>query len=611
MERNDGALSTVYMYPDRVEEAPPVDHEPRFFSSEGSLEGAFHEAPLTEGHQVYSVMPPEGHQVYSLMPPRGMQNDEESDSSMPSLLSDSESEADEEENEHEYTTTSNYATGLKQSPVEDRRFDDITLMQLQEPLDVPIGKDTPDEVREALQEQSNKAKADGLQDVAPLTSLLDEFQDVFRIKLGSDPPATTKPLKLEPLPGTVPYRGKARRAPKEYRDFLRQHVLSLLKHNLVYANPNSKFASEAFVVPKPGGRGLRMVVDMRRVNSQMTKYTWPMPQIEVIEQYLENSKVYGIIDLFKGYWQAAVAGELEMQSFITDMGVFTPRRLLMGNTNSVGSFQASMSECLGPLLYECCLLWIDDILIFSRSLEEHWLNCRKVLERLREYGFFASAVRCNLYQKEAKFCGKIYSAAGISHDPERIQALTTMQEPVQGADLYQFLSAVNWMRQSLPNFERLVLPLREVLNEVLSRHPKRNKRQAKKVPLKEAGWTAETSKHFQCLIEALKNIVTLAYPRDDFDMCVFTDANDYTWSSMVTQVPPEDAHKPIAERAHEPLAFLSGAFKGAALRWSVIEKEATPEIKNRGTPRLHAYSRAWLHILCGSQEFGVYFQAQL
>jgi hypothetical protein len=150
-----------------------------------------------------------------------------------------------------------------------------------------------------------------------------------------------------------------------------------------------------------------------------------------------------------------------------------------------------------------------------------------------------------------------------------------MGMPKYGSELQQFLCAMNWMRTGLPGYSTMVSPLHALMEATYeTAGGKRTKHAVSKVALADVGWSEE---HMACFLQcqnALENLVTLAHPSPEKRICMYTDASSDFWSSITTQVPPEDLDLPPMEQRHEPLAFLSGSFTGAMHRWSIIEKEA-------------------------------------
>jgi transposase InsO family protein len=465
-----------------------------------------------------------------------------------------------------------------------RRYEDDDEMEEEldiEEREVPIGALDPEALKDAVDASLQQALKDGFpaERFDELRKVVYSGMDCMRISLGPDPPASVTPLEIRMKRDAVPVRCRPRRHPPKHQAFLSEHVKTLLVYKLVYTNPSSEWVSAAFAVLKPNNRGMRMVVDMRDCNHAMIKHVWPMPVLETMGTHLEGSSVFAIFDLFKGYWQFPVSGQTDAQTFMTPEGVFTPTRLLMGNTNSVAGFQAGMQEVLGELLYTECLLWIDDVLSYWKDIDGLLEGLTKLFARLRQFGVKLNAKRCSWYVSEAKWCGKLYSDKGVRHDPSRIEGLMSIPAPELGDELLSFLAAANWMRDSIPGFAEIVSPLRRFLEKMCKAAKARDKRSLHRFHTGDFGWGKEEDAAFQQVKEALKHCVQLQYPDEDKEVCVFTDASGDFWSIVVTQVPPEDLDKPFSEQRHSPLAFLSGEFKGAQRNWAIVEKEAFPMVK--------------------------------
>jgi RNase H-like domain found in reverse transcriptase len=149
-------------------------------------------------------------------------------------------------------------------------------------------------------------------------------------------------------------------------------------------------------------------------------------------------------------------------------------------------------------------------------------------------------------------------------DLRRIQGLLDMPPPSTGADLQQFICAIDWMRTSIPSFSALICPLHKLLEAVYARTGgKRTKTSAARIPLSDVGWTSEHAEAFQSWQNALANATNLAHPSTGKRVCLYTDASQDFWSAIATQIPSADLDLPMGEQRHETLAFLSGSFTGA------------------------------------------------
>jgi hypothetical protein len=171
-----------------------------------------------------------------------------------------------------------------------------------------------------------------------------------------------------------------------------------------------------------------------------------------------------------------------------------------------------------------------------------------------------------------RYCGRLITKDGVRFDPKNMEALQKMQEPQNGADLVQYVAAVNWMRSAIPNYSKCVAPLQAALAKVFDGKSRRTNKAAAAVSLLHL-WEPEEKAAFKDLQAAIMDSMTLAFPDPDKRICVLTDASDRFHAGLVTQIDKEQLDLPMEEQDHQPLALLSGEFKGAQLRWTVSEKE--------------------------------------
>jgi RNase H-like domain found in reverse transcriptase len=149
-----------------------------------------------------------------------------------------------------------------------------------------------------------------------------------------------------------------------------------------------------------------------------------------------------------------------------------------------------------------------------------------------------------------------------------------MSPPTTGDQLMQFVCALGWLRTSLPDFTTLLAPLADLMKKVYYvAGGLRTKRAVSKISLVEVGWSQNSTACFERCKNALLHAISLAHRNEILRLCVYTDASERHWSSVITQVPHTDLNENHADQQHEPLAFLSGTFTGAPFRWSIADKE--------------------------------------
>ena len=200
----------------------------------------------------------------------------------------------------------------------------------------------------------------------------------------------------------------------------------------------------------------------------MRRLSYPLPHLLSLGEYLAESGVFFTLDAFKGFWQIPITGDIESQSMLTPIGIFTPTRLPQGNLNSVFIFQKAMDIIFRPVLSSReLLIWIDDLMGHAPDAESLLLILRTIFENCRKFRLKLNATRCKFFLTEAKWCGKIYFRGGWNHDPARTEALRSMSLPRTAADLMQFVCACTWLSTHIPDFARLIHPLRTLLESLL------------------------------------------------------------------------------------------------------------------------------------------------
>lgn len=420
------------------------------------------------------------------------------------------------------------------------------------------------------------AKANGFPDShwPMLEALIWEFADSFSTRFSSTP-AKVEPLRIELTADARPIRVKLRNYSASQRAFISSLMQDLVRHNLVYANPSSKWACAPLIVPKAGPSQWRFTVDLRPVNRFTVPYQFPMPRVEIELTKTAGSRFYANFDFTHGYWQLPLHPESqECQSFITPDNVYTPTRVLHGTTNAVLHLQSFLSMNLPDALKEHTLLWVDDCLFHEATIESLLDDIRQFLEFCVKFNWKLHPRKCVLFTKSVRWCGRIISADGIRHDPTKLDGLLRMDAPSTGAQLQQFLCAMQWLRSSIPNFQALVEKLHEFLETVYQHAGKRTKRAVSRVSLRNIGWSPSHDDAFNACKRAIANRATLAHRDETKRLCVFTDASDSYWSGVLTQVPRSELTFPHVDQSHEPLAFHSGRFTDTQVGWSTLEKEA-------------------------------------
>jgi len=192
----------------------------------------------------------------------------------------------------------------------------------------------------------------------------------------------------------------------------------------------------------------RLVVDYRPLNEVTVKNKYPLPDINILFDQLSGAKVFSKIDLRSGYHQIKVREEdIPKTAFSTRYGLYEFLVMSFGLTNAPTFFMYLMNSVFMTELDVCVVVFIDDILVYSKNEEEHFKHLRIVLDRLREHQLYAKFSKCQFWLKEVSFLGHILSAKGVAVDPSKVQEVLDWKSPTSVTEIQSFLGLAGYYRR--------------------------------------------------------------------------------------------------------------------------------------------------------------------
>ena len=372
--------------------------------------------------------------------------------------------------------------------------------------------------------------------------LVKEFADVFAAPPSGLPPARNVGHTIPLEPGAVPpFRPLYRLSPLEQAEAKRQIEEYLAKG---WIEPSSSpYGAPILFVPKKNGQ-LRMCVDYRALNKVTVKNRFPLPRIEDLFDKLRHAKVFTSLDLAQGYHQIRITdADVPKTAFRTPYGHYQWRVLSFGLTNAPATFQRLMNDIFRAHLDKFVLVYLDDILIFSNSMEEHLQHLRTVLRLLRHNKLYAQPAKCQFMQDEVAYLGHIVGRGGLRVDPKKVAAVQEWTVPQDVGQLRSFLGLTNYFRKFLENYSTVVAPLTRMTG--------------KNVQWK---WTKECQQAFVRVRNMLVHAPVLVLPDFNKPFTVVTDASDLGLGAVLLQ---ED----------HPVAFESRKLSSAEQAYHTSEKE--------------------------------------
>jgi Reverse transcriptase (RNA-dependent DNA polymerase)/RNase H-like domain found in reverse transcriptase/Integrase zinc binding domain/Retroviral aspartyl protease/Chromo (CHRromatin Organisation MOdifier) domain len=377
----------------------------------------------------------------------------------------------------------------------------------------------------------------------PLMPLLNEYQDVFPAEMPKGlPPARQTGHTIELIEGAKPmFRPLYRLSPFEHEE-VRTQITDLLDKGWIEPS-SSPFGAPILFVQKKD-KSLRMCVDYRALNQQTVKNRYALPRIDDLIDQLSGAQYFTSLDLAQGYHQIRVTKEdVPKTAFRTPLGHFQYLVLPFGLTNAPATFQSTMNDMLREHIGKSVLVYLDDILIYSRTPTEHVDHVRNVLEILRKHRFYAKLTKCQFMTDQLLYLGHIISNKGLQPDPAKLAALQNWKTPMNAHDVRSFLGFGNYFRKFVQGYSSLVLPLTEL---------------TKKDKLFE--WTPKCEEAFRGLIWNLSNAPVLAIADPQHPYEVVCDASGWALGAVLLQ-------------NNRPIAFESRKMAPAELNYTVSEQE--------------------------------------
>ena len=343
--------------------------------------------------------------------------------------------------------------------------------------------------------------------------LAEEFKEIFK----EPSKFSKKPIEhvIELQPHTKAHHARPYRlTPKETKE-LRLLIDDLLKKKFIDPS-TSPFASPVLLVRKPDGT-YRLVIDYRILNSHTVKENFPIPVIEDLLAKIGKAQWFSTLDLMSGYYQISVRKEDRPKTaFVTPFGKYQFNVMPFGLTNAPSTFCRYMSTVLGDL--DFVAVYLDDILIFSKTREEHYNHVRTVLRKLQEAQLIVKRPKCHFFKNKVTFLGHILDGVGIRPRDVKIKAIMEFPEPSTKKQAMSFLGMVNFYRKFIDHCSAKAHPINEFISK------------------ENVNWGEAQHKAFIQLKEALANPPLLVRPHDDGLYRLTTDASKLGYGAVLEEL---------------------------------------------------------------------------
>lgn len=338
-----------------------------------------------------------------------------------------------------------------------------------------------------------------------------------------------------------------------------RHVKTMLDNGVIEA-ANSPWAAPVVLAPKKDG-SWRFCVDYRGLNAVTKKDSYPLPRIDDTLDALGNgdAQIYSTMDLASGYWQIPIEDEdKEKTAFTTRSGTYQFTVMPFGLTGAPGAFCRAIDNTLREFLWKCCLVFIDDIIVWSPDFETHKRDLAAIFSQLASNGFKLKLSKCNFFMNEVEYLGYVIRPGHISVSPKKVEAISNFEPPRTLQGLQRFLGMVGWYRRFIRNFSEIAAPLYELLSK------DRNVEWRIHVP------DTPQNRAFIQLRTALTQYPILRLPDFTRPFILLTDASTHGIGAVLAQNYDNFEH---------PIHYFSKSLKRTQLNWHSYELETYALVK--------------------------------
>jgi hypothetical protein len=426
---------------------------------------------------------------------------------------------------------------------------------------------------EQISEQQKEASADPTSNLSPtlaslLKPILKKYADVFPDELPAGlPPSRSVDHRIVLKPDAVPSsRSPPRLAPPELAEVKKQLVDLLTTGKIRYSV--SPWGAGTLFVAKKDTTERRCCIDYRPLNEATVKNKGSLPNIEELFDQVLGAKYFSKLDLRSGYHQIRIhPDDVPLTAFNTRYGHFEFLVMPFGLCNAPATFMQLMQEVFRDCLDQFVIVFLDDILIYSKTAEEHARHIEAVLSLLRKNQLYAKLSKCQFYQQKIKFLGHTISSDGISVDDDKIKAVQDWPTPANVSELRSFLGLAGYYRKFVSGFSKVALPLTLLLHTDTKFELKHPQLQA-----------------FRALKHLLSHTPVLTIPDVNRPFVISTDASGFAIGAVLSQ-----------DKGHglQPVAYMSQKLSPTACKWAVHVQELFAVIQAM---------KQWRHYLLGASE---------
>ena len=370
-----------------------------------------------------------------------------------------------------------------------------------------------------------------------------------------------------------PFQQRHKRIPPAMFHEVREH-LEMLKTAGIIRPSDSPWASPVVLVRKKNG-GLRFCIDYRQLNERTVRDSYALPRIEESLDFLSGSRFFSCLDLRSGYYQVELEEEHKAKTAFTvgPLGFYEFNRMPFGLTNAPATFQRLMVKLMADLHPKECLVFLDDLIVYSQSYEEELERLRRVFQRIDEGGLKLNPAKCSFFQKKISYLGHIVSEQGVETDPEKIEKVKKWPTPQCVDDVRAFLGFAGYYRRFVKDFSKIAQPLNDLLAGTPCEKKTRGRRRKQKPT--DWQWTDKEDSAFNFIREKLTTSPILAYADYSKPFVLYTNACGEGLGAVLSQ--EQHGHERVIAYAsrglsHSERHYPAHKLEFLALKWAIVDK---------------------------------------
>lgn len=406
-----------------------------------------------------------------------------------------------------------------------------------------------------------------------MNTLRQRYIDVFPEELPKGlPPKRILDHKINLIPDSKPtFKNYYRMSPKDLEE-VKEHLKEMLDQGFIRES-HSPYGAPVLFALKPGETKRRFCVDYRDLNKITVKDRYPIPRVDDLIEQLHGAKYFTKIDLRSGYFQVRIdPNDIEKTAFVTRYGQYEFLVLPFGLTAAPSTFVAIMNDVFKEYTDQFVVVYLDDILIYSKTAEEHLNHVQLVLDKLRINKLYAKEKKCEFMKRSVKFVGFIVSERGLEVDNVKVQAVQDWPVPQSIKDVRSFLGFVSYYRKFIRNHSEIVAPISELTKTVTSTNT-----------TNKFIWPLEAQTAFEKMKVAMSSAPVLVLPDATLPYVINTDASGFAIGACIMQ----DHGNGL-----QPIAFMSKKMLAAERNYPVHHKELLAII---------VALKTWRHLVHGAQ----------